>query len=826
MPDRTLPDGRFTFRLIVGMFLVSCLVFGGLIWHVFHSYRVTRQIIRQEMRLKEFAWEIVYLDEALTMSARIAVLTLEPEWMERYYRFEQQFDEVIEEAQKLVPEVRHNQAVLQAAGTNDKLVAMEHKAIKEVEEGRFEEAQEILFGGAYGIQKEIYADAVKRFSDQLRIRAEEILSGEHDRAVFSIAVISVLIPLLFFAWTAVLFVLRRWQLAVQENSRLAERRLMEKEAAKEALEMDISERKKAEEALRESQTRLQLVAHATNDAVWDWDFRTNQVWWNDGICAIFGYQPSEVISDSAWWKDHIHSGDRDQVTSGVHAAIEGRGEFWSAEYRFRRADNTYAYVYNRGYVVRESSGKAIRMIGAIVDISDRKQVEEQLLHDAFHDLVTGLPNRALFIDRLGRSIGRAKRRSDYLFAVLFIDVDRFKVINDSLGHAVGDQLLKTITERLLSSLRPSDTLARFGGDKFTVLLEDIGDVNDATRVADRIQKELTVPFNLGKQEVFITVSIGISQSATGYDQPEDFLRDAETAMYRAKTLGRARYQVFDTEMHARAVSLLQMETDLRRAIERNEFEVYYQPIISLKTGLLSGFESLVRWRHPQRGILLPYDFLPILQEMGLIIQLDHHVLMESCRQMKEWQKKFPACSSVNMNVNLSAKHFAHPGFSDFVDQVLQETGLNPKTLKLEIPESGIMEHAEFVEVALVQLKAKKVSLSIDDFGTGNSSLSAIHRFPIETLKIDRSFVSMMDQKQENLEIVRAIIVLAHNLSMDVVAEGIETEPQLVLLRDLGCEYGQGFLFSKPVPSKTAEGFLSPSPKQFIAKTKASNSRIA
>ena len=463
----------------------------------------------------------------------------------------------------------------------------------------------------------------------------------------------------------------------------------------------------------------------------------------------------------------------------------------------------------------ESAKKALEW-----DVTERKQVEEQMLHEALHDSLTGLPNRTLCIDRLGRSIGRAKRRADYLFAILFLDVDRFKVINDSLGHAVGEKLLQAMVQRLLSSLRPSDTLARFGGDKFTVLLEDMGDISDATRVADRIQKELTVPFHIDQQEIFVTVSIGIAQSKTGYDQPEDFLRDAETAMYRAKTLGRARYQVFDADMHSRAVSLLRLENDLRRAIERNEFEIHYQPIVSLKTGRLSGFEALVRWRHPQRGLLCPVEFLSVVEEMDLILQMDHLVLRESCRQMKQWQVKYPQSASLMVSVNISGKHFSHPGLIDFVDQIVRETGLDPHTLKLEIPESGIMENPEMAERALFQLKDRNIGLLIDDFGSGYSSLASLHRFPIETLKIDRSFVTAMEKDGENIEIVRAIVVLAHNLSMDVIAEGIETQEQLAVLKELGCEYGQGYFFAKPMDRAVAESYLHPSSKVSGGRTES------
>jgi diguanylate cyclase (GGDEF)-like protein/PAS domain S-box-containing protein len=807
-------DGRFTMRFTAAAFLVTALVFGGLVVYMVQTYRVTSDIVRKEFRLKELAGQIVHLNEVLSMSARMAAVTQESGWEDRYERFEKRLSSSIEEAKRLAPEVSDEQAAYQISGANVKLIEMEKLAFDAVDEGRIDEAKEILFGQRYELQKQIFSDGAARFAERLIDRANATLSAEHEKLVLFLAVMVGILPILVTAWIAVLWTLRRWQKAIEENRLKMQLQIEETEFAKKELERDIAERMRLQEAYRESENRLQLVTRATNDAVWDWDLHTNQIWWNEGVHTLFGYVGEKENLDVNWWSDHIHSGDRDQVMSGIHSVIEGGGEFWASEYRFRRSDGSYAHVYDRGYVLRDSAGKPMRMIGAMMDISDRKQVEEQLLHDAFHDAATGLPNRTLFMDRLGRSIGRGKRRTDYMFAVLFLDVDRFKIVNDSLGHMIGDQLLKAMVQRLLSSLRPSDTLARFGGDKFTVLLEDIGDVSDATRVADRIQKELTVPFNLGKQEVFITVSIGIAQSTSGYEQPEDFLRDAETAMYRAKTLGRARYQVFDAAMHSRAVTLLQLETDLRKAIERNEFVIHFQPIVSLKTNRISGFEALVRWNHPQRGLLPPGEFLPVIGEMGMILQLDHLVLRESCRQLHEWHEKHPQTVPVTVSVNISGKHFAHPGLVDFVDQVLKETRLDPRTLKLEIPESGIMENLEMAERALFELKERSIGFMIDDFGTGHSSLSALNRFPIETLKIDRSFVMGMDKGEDNMEIVRAIIALAHTLSMNVVAEGIETETQLGALKQLGCEFGQGYFFSKPVDPKTAETYLNPALKVF------------
>jgi diguanylate cyclase (GGDEF)-like protein len=459
-------------------------------------------------------------------------------------------------------------------------------------------------------------------------------------------------------------------------------------------------------------------------------------------------------------------------------------------------------------LVRDSVPDSIHLIFQIQDITDRKRAEERLLYDAFHDALTGLPNRALFIDHLKLSVERAKRRKDRQFAVLFLDFDRFKIINDSLGHMVGDQLLVGIARRLEACLRPGDTVARLGGDEFTVLLEDLNDTREAIEVAERLQQTLSLPFNLKGSEVFTTVSIGIALSTIGYEHAEEVLRDADTAMYRAKLNGKARHELFDKAMHASAMTLLQLETDLRRAIERKEFVLHYQPIVALETGVIRGFEALVRWQHPERGFISPIDFIPIAEETGLIIPIGQWVLEEACRQIRKWQDQFPQHPPLQISVNLSGKQFTQANLIEQISRLLRETEIDPHTLKLEITESMMMENIDTAINMLEQLRRLGIELSMDDFGTGYSSLSYLHRFPISTLKIDRSFVSRMTSNNENAEIVRTIVMLARNLDMNIVAEGVETEGQLAQLKSLECEYGQGYFFSKPVAAEGAARLLS------------------
>lgn len=436
----------------------------------------------------------------------------------------------------------------------------------------------------------------------------------------------------------------------------------------------------------------------------------------------------------------------------------------------------------------------------------------QQMHNALHDALTGLPSRALFMNRLEHTVEYGKRHGNYLFAVLFLDLDRFKVVNDSLGHTIGDQLLSAVAGRLATCLRSTDTLARFGGDEFTILLEDLNDISDVLRVADRLQAELKLPFTLGEQEVFTTASIGIALNATDYDRPEDLLRNADIAMYRAKQQGSVRYEIFNTDMHIQVVTRLQLETELRRAVENQEFRIYYQAIVALDTGLLTGFEALVRWQHPERGLVLPTDFLPVAIEIGLSIPIDQWVLAQACRQTQQWQEQFPAHPPLKISVNLCSSQFAQPDFINQIDQVLRETNLEAHSLKLELTETVIMENSESATQKLLELRELGVQLSIDDFGTGYSSLGRLHSFPIDSLKIDCSFIKRMGQDARNLEIVETIVTLAQKLDVDVTAEGLETKEQLARLRQLKCEYGQGYFFSRPVDSEAAEALIVASPK--------------
>ncbi|HWS54554.1 MAG TPA: EAL domain-containing protein, partial [Pyrinomonadaceae bacterium] len=527
---------------------------------------------------------------------------------------------------------------------------------------------------------------------------------------------------------------------------------------------------------------------------------------NRSLCEALGYAEEELRAKS--FQDVVHADDLGPALANMKDVLRGKLQTYRAEKRFVNRQGQEVWMMWSVARLEASNGAGHRLILQAQDITERKVSEERLLHNAFHDALTGLPNRALFIDHVKLTIARAKRREGHLFAVLFLDLDRFKIINDSLGHLIGDELLVGIARRLETCLREGDTVARVGGDEFIILLEDIEDESEAVSVAERVQKELSAPFHLDGHEVFTTVSIGIAPSTTGYDDPEDILRDADTAMYRAKSLGKARHEVFDKAMHAFAVNLLQLETDLRKALERRELFVLYQPIVALDDFRLCGFEALVRWQHPERGLISPMDFIPVAEDTGQIIAIGEWMLFESCRQMRRWQKLFPSEAPLFVSVNLSGKQFAQPNLIETVAAALERTKLSPRSLKLEITESVVMENIEQAAGMLRQLRELGVQLAIDDFGTGYSSLSYLHRFPIDTLKIDRSFVTRMVDNGENIEIVRTIVMLAQILGMDVVAEGVETKEQLALLRKLGCENGQGYYFSRPSTAVDAEKIIA------------------
>jgi diguanylate cyclase (GGDEF)-like protein/PAS domain S-box-containing protein len=568
------------------------------------------------------------------------------------------------------------------------------------------------------------------------------------------------------------------------------------------------ERKRAEMALHESQERYALAVNGAKDGLWDWDLDSDRIYLSLRWKTMLGFADGEIGDSPSEWLGRIHPDDLPEVRHAISAHLLGQAPDFESEHRMLHRDGGYRWVLTRGLAVRNGAGDAYRMAGSQSDITARKAAEERLLHDAFHDPLTGLPNRALFMDRLGMAIVHAKRRLSYTFAVLFIDLDRFKNVNDSLGHSVGDELLIAVARRLESCLRPGDTVARLGGDEFTILLDEVTDAEHAVQVAQRMHREMARPFRVQGHEVFVTLSLGITLGAGGdYDRPEDVLRDADTAMYGAKASGKARDAIFDRDMHDRAVALLRLETDLRLAVERAEFEIHYQPIISLTNGKIDAFEALLRWRHPGRGLLRPDSFVAVAEDTGLIVPIGWWVLREACRQLAEWQALPWTGEHLAVTVNHTGKQIMQADLVQRIASILRETGIRPGGLRLEITESTIMGQHEDAIAKLLALRGFGVKLYIDDFGTGYSSLSYLHRLPVDALKIDRSFISEMNGGDDRSEIVGTIVTLARILRMDVAAEGIETAEQVSRLRALSCHYGQGYFFSEPLAGGAAGGLI-------------------
>jgi diguanylate cyclase (GGDEF)-like protein/PAS domain S-box-containing protein len=575
-----------------------------------------------------------------------------------------------------------------------------------------------------------------------------------------------------------------------------------------------AERLRIEDALRSSQDRYALAVAGSNDGIWDWNVESGQVFYSTRWKEMLGHTESEIGTTVDEWISRVHPEDLPQVQAELDAHLAGKTDNFRAEYRMRHKNETYHWFQTRGVAIRDAAGRVRRAAGSQTEITDRKLAEEQLRHDALHDSLTGLANRALLLDRMSHCMQRAKRTDKYQFAVLFLDVDRFKVINDSLGHDAGDQLLVEIATRILSVVRGLDTvarveadqLARLGGDEFVLLLEPIAHTDDAVRVAERLLRALAEPFRFGPHEVSTSVSMGISVGNSLTQRPENLLRDADAALHDAKADHKQRYRIYNPEMHARAMKRLSMEGELRQAIERDHLRLYYQPIHSLSSGRVVEFEALVRWQHPEQGVIPPSEFISLAEETGLIVPLGTWVLRNACRQLAQWLAQHPGTAEFGVGVNVSGRQFAHAELVAEVRNVLRDTGIDPRRLSLEITESALMEGGAPVMSILPSLHALGLRLHLDDFGTGYSSLGYLNQMPIDVLKIDRSFVSRIGAGKTGRSIVQAIIALARSLDMEVIAEGVENESQVAILTGMGCDCVQGFYYSRPITAGEAQEY--------------------
>ena len=557
------------------------------------------------------------------------------------------------------------------------------------------------------------------------------------------------------------------------------------------------------ETLRQSEERYALAAHGANDGLWDWDVVSGRVYLSARWKSMLGHEDAEIAPHVDAWFSRVHENDLPGLKEALEARVGSRKTHIQHEYRMVHKDGRHVWVLCRGIVLFDDRGNPVRVAGSQTDITASKEAEEQLRRNALHDALTGLPNRALLMDRLEQSIARAQRTADARFAVLFLDLDHFKTLNDSLGHLAGDQLLVQIAHRLGECLRSTDTVARLGGDEFAIILADLENDEAPSIIAERIQEALGEPFELEGHRVFTSASVGITLSSEKYKRAADFLRDADTAMYRAKSQGRARHQLFDGHMHEQAMERLSVEAGMRRALERDELVLYYQPIVSLETGAIGGVEALIRWNHPERGLLMPADFLAVAEESGLIVPISEWVLRSACEQAAQWKHLQP----MRISVNMPPQQLRHPSFVKLISDHLHRSALAPSAIGLELVESSLIENREAIVENLQQLRAMGVYIAVDDFGTGYSSLSYLKRLPIDALKIDRSFTQGIPSDINDTAISTTIIAMARSLNLHVVAEGVETPEQADFLRAQGCHTAQGYLFSRPLPAAECLPFL-------------------
>ena len=563
---------------------------------------------------------------------------------------------------------------------------------------------------------------------------------------------------------------------------------------------------KAYAELRQSHERLLISCGGQEDGLWDVNVRSGELTLSPEWDALIGPDvPRQTNIDS--WLEFVDEEDRDRIRQLIESAARGELQSLEEHYRLITHDGTLRRFMMRGEAVRDADGEAIRLVCRHTDVTDDEVTFEEPRTNLLIDPLTRLASRTVLLDRLRHAFARASRMKDKPFAVLFFDIDRFKTVNDSLGHLVGDKLLMAIADRVRSICRPSDTVCRFGGDEFVIVAEDVESVRDATSIAERLHQEFQVPFQLDESEAYATVSTGIAMWHAGYDKPENLLRDADNAMYRAKDLGRNRYAVFDEKMHAEVVATLELENDLRRAVTRKEFRPFYQPIISLDKGNLVGFEVLARWDHPTRGLVLPGEFIPASEEMGIAVQIDRIVADIACRQVRPWQIQYRMDPPISISLNISTTQFLQLELVSRIDHTLRQNGLYGRDIKLEVTESVLMENTVHATAMLDQLSALDIGLSIDDFGTGYSSLSYLKRFEIDSLKIDYSFVTKMLDDVDSMEIVRTIIDLGRNLGKTTIAEGVETDAQLEALREMGVDQVQGFYIARPMPAEDAAELL-------------------
>jgi diguanylate cyclase (GGDEF)-like protein/PAS domain S-box-containing protein len=570
---------------------------------------------------------------------------------------------------------------------------------------------------------------------------------------------------------------------------------------KEVLKKEVA---KATRQLALSRERYALAAAGSNDGLWDWDLKQDNFYASERWKSIVGLDDQASINPKKWF-ELIHPDDYDDVQRTMNNHFLGKVDHFECEYRLKHDRGNYVWVLTRGMAVLDEENNPVRFAGSQTDISDQKKIQDQFAHDALHDKLTLLPNRTLFNERLNQSFSRIRRHPEQTFAVLFVDLDNFKHVNDTLGHAAGDELLIRLAFRLKSICRGEDTVARWGGDEFTILVEDIKSIDDIKGYARRLLDSVKEPLMIADQELFVNTSIGIALSSQRYAAPGEVLRDADIAMYRAKESGKGQFVIFEESMHSKTTKRFQLDSQLRRALEREEITMFYQPIMKLKENTLAGFETLMRWNHPQLGFVSPAEFIPIAEENGLIYDLGRYAMEKSFSQLAQWRKKFG--DFLFMSVNVSQRQIENHNFVDLLKKCIEQCDLPFNAIKVEMTESLLVTQPKLAKKVLERIQNLNVGLSIDDFGTGYSSLSSIHQYPFSVLKIDQSFVKNMDQNEKSSNMIRSIILIGEALNLDVIIEGLETQAALNKALEYGCQYGQGYLFSRPLNAEDIEKIM-------------------
>jgi diguanylate cyclase (GGDEF)-like protein/PAS domain S-box-containing protein len=879
-------------------------------WNLLGVRQAYRVVVSDAIGLQRHLDRVDYLDVELTHAAFMAAATGSPHWEGVYRPLDAELTRTLAIVSKHARQVGAGSAAARIYENADSMARLEYRAFELVRAGRRAEAWSLLNGPGYRYYKRRYLVIAKEVRERLQAHIDAQTSLFYRRLtwVSALAVASL-----------ALLLITGFNAAVLTRRHLLRQR------------MDLRRREAAEDALKESEERFRLAARATNDLMYDLDLPADRLVWNEVVESTFGYGPDARVTGLAWWTERIHPDDSTRIRDGLTRALEGTAEVWVEEYRFRRADGVYLPVFDRGYIVRSREGAPVRMIGTMLDLSERRRAEEALrdneerfrmlaehswdivhvqdaettiqyispsvermlgyrpeemigregpefvhpddqpralhafahevlapgamvaveirlrhkdgswrtveavakniarggepprvvtyTHDvterrrleaelrrlALYDPLTGLPNRSLLTDRLDQAVRES--HAGEVSALLFLDLDRFKRVNDSLGHSAGDLLLKEVARRLATTIGPRDTAARLGGDEFAVLIRGMQHEPELLALAGRVQRAIEEPVLLKGAEVTTSASAGIALLDGDHSSPEEVLRDADLALYSAKAQGRGHSAIFAPGMHADAVNLLETESALRGALERGEFRTCYQPIVSAETHQVAGWEALVRWQHPTRGLLGPAAFLPIAEDSGLVVQIDRWVLRGALRQLQAWQARSPAAGRWYVSVNLSGRQFYAPGLVEYVGEALDEVGLEPGSLHLEVTESILIDHASASET-LAALKKLGVRIDLDDFGTGYSSLAYLHRFAVDGLKIDRSFVASLDEKPESRMIVRSVLALAGSLGLSATAEGVETRDVAMALRAEGCSHLQGYAFSRPMQPAEAETWLS------------------